>query len=193
MTRGQLLVATSSGQGYADADATAGAQSGCGVEAEALQPVTREMVAALKLGEEHKQKSYVATCRLSAPPDPERLAALNASTDILVRTRASQRVLAVMNPLTMQEVSLPMNRSSRTIFEQLPGIQLQHSNPSCKIVTHKSWSLRPIQVEQQTPTRVAQRRADLVRKRLVHSISCEMTEVSLRGAEISLLRDLRQR
>jgi len=43
------------------------------------------MVAALKLGEEHKQKSYVATCRLSAPPDPERLAALNASTDILVR------------------------------------------------------------------------------------------------------------
>ncbi len=68
------------------ADASAEAQSGCGVEAEALQPVTREMVAALKLGEEHKQKSYVATCRLSAPPDPGRLAALNASTDILVRT-----------------------------------------------------------------------------------------------------------
>ena len=68
------------------ADATTKSQSGCGVEAEALQPVTREMVAALKLGEEHKQKSYVATCRLSAPPDPALLAALNASTDILVRT-----------------------------------------------------------------------------------------------------------
>jgi len=34
---------------------------------------------------------------------------------------------------------------------------------------------------------VAQRRADLVRKRLVHSISCEMTEVSLHGAELLLL------
>ena len=44
-----------------------------------------------------------------------------------------------------------------------------------------------MQVKQQTPTRVAQRRADLVRKRLVHSISCEMTEVSLRRAEVVLL------
>jgi hypothetical protein len=59
------------------------------VEVEALQPVTRDMVAALKLGEEHKQKSYVATCRLSAAPDPDRLAALNARTDILASCRLS--------------------------------------------------------------------------------------------------------
>ena len=80
-----------------------------------MQPVTRAMVADLKQGEEHKQKSYLAICRLSAPPDAAKLAALNAMTDILL--------------------------------------------------------------QQQTPTRVAFRRADLTRPRLVHSISCHVIEV----------------
>ena len=86
-----------------------------------MQPVSRATVLELKQGEEHKQKSYLAICRLTPAPAPAKLAALNAMADILL--------------------------------------------------------------QQQTPTRVAFRRADLTRPRLVHTISCHMIEVrhSLEG------------
>ena len=172
------------------------------MEAEALQPVSRDMVAALKLGEEHKQKSYVATCRLSASPDPERLAALNASTDILVSALSAMTphtalwgccrhcfaVLVLIGASVVYEVGRRVRVRVRAIRLH-QGVSTFVARPAHLISTScgdacchpYTWQgrfacLAP-QVEQQTPTRVSQRRADLVRKRLVHSISCEMIEV----------------
>ncbi len=54
------------------------AQRKCGVEVVGLRAASRADATLLKEGEEAKQKSYRAVCRLSAAPAPELLAALNA-------------------------------------------------------------------------------------------------------------------
>jgi hypothetical protein len=50
------------------------------VEVLGLRAGSKQDAALLKAGEDAKQKSYRAVCRLSRAPTPEQLAALNAMT-----------------------------------------------------------------------------------------------------------------
>ena len=64
-------------------------QRKCGVEVLGLRAGSKQDAAKLKAGEDAKQKSYRAVCRLSRAPAPERLTALNAMTVRVVQQRSS--------------------------------------------------------------------------------------------------------
>jgi hypothetical protein len=70
-------------------------QRKCGVEVSGLRAGSKQDAAKLKAGEDAKQKSYRAVCRLSCAPTPEQLAALNAMTVRMERIRAAE-MLCVM-------------------------------------------------------------------------------------------------
>ena len=64
-------------------------QRKCGVEVLGLRAGSKQDAAKLKAGEDAKQKSYRAVCRLSRAPAPERLTALNAMTVRVFQQRSS--------------------------------------------------------------------------------------------------------
>ena len=86
-------------------------QRKCGVEVSGLRAGSKQDAAKLKAGEDAKQKSYRAVCRLSRAPTPEQLAALNAMTVRVARMQAAelQRVITmcaqceVLNAMTVRD------------------------------------------------------------------------------------------
>jgi hypothetical protein len=87
------------------------------VEVSGLRAGSKQDAAKLKAGEDAKQKSYRAVCRLSCAPTPERLAALNAMT---VSVRIMQ-VLELQCVITMCAQCEVLNTATvrDSIFELL--------------------------------------------------------------------------
>ncbi|CAL8470277.1 g9819 [Coccomyxa elongata] len=67
-------------------------ESGVGVEVRKLQPVNRDTLKLIKAGEQEKQKSYLATCRLPCLVTPDVLDKINATENLVLQQRTPTRV-----------------------------------------------------------------------------------------------------
>ena len=75
-----------------------------GVEVVGVREMSKEALAAIKEGEEHKEKTYEALCWIPRPLTPADVALLGRQRDLDVRQATPVRVLHRRAPLTRTKV-----------------------------------------------------------------------------------------